>query len=496
MRATWLQPELIDVGRPASLRVVHPTRRGAITASTRPWLTIGVLVLSDLLLVTLAWSTAVLGRWWLGGAYELSFYASFWPVLGVFVLAYAVGRLYPSIPLVPVEELRRVSVITTLVYLSLVAGTFLIKDAEAFSRAVVLVSWVLTLVLVPVGRVALRACLARQRWWGTSVVVVGNTAMGRRTVEMLLSHPEIGLKPIAVISREREQKGHVHGVPVIGGLGRAPRLARREGVTHAILTTSDTESQAFERLLQKLSRSFRHLIFVPQLTGLASLGVSSMDFGGTLALEVRHRLLDSGRQTIKRLLDLMLVLISLPVVLPMVVVIAWLIRRDSPGPALFSQERVGRGGRPFMAWKFRSMVVDADEKLAEALGDDPKTREQWRSLRKIKDDPRVTRVGAILRKTSLDELPQLWNVVKGEMSLVGPRPIIREETLRYEQFYPLYKRVRPGLTGLWQVSGRSDVDFRQRVYIDAYYVRNWSVWLDFYVLLRTIRTVLGCRGAY
>ncbi|NJL48269.1 MAG: undecaprenyl-phosphate galactose phosphotransferase WbaP, partial [Leptolyngbyaceae cyanobacterium SM2_5_2] len=183
-------------------------------------------------------------------------------------------------------------------------------------------------------------------------------------------------------------------------------------------------------------------------------------------------------------------------VLPVIAIIALLVKLDSPGPVFYGQKRLGQEGFPFVAYKFRSMVANADQVLEAYFQANPELRVQWERDQKLRYDPRITRIGHFLRRTSLDELPQLWNVLRGEMSLVGPRPIVREEIIRYAEKYDLYTKVLPGLTGLWQVSGRNNVSYEERVNLDAYYVRNWSVWLDIYILLKTIWVVLIGDGAY
>jgi lipopolysaccharide/colanic/teichoic acid biosynthesis glycosyltransferase len=177
-------------------------------------------------------------------------------------------------------------------------------------------------------------------------------------------------------------------------------------------------------------------------------------------------------------------------------IIAILIRLDTPGSILYGHSRIGMRGETITVWKFRTMVVNADQVLDGFLSTNPGALEEWKMSHKLKNDPRVTRVGQFLRKTSLDELPQLWNVLMGEMSLVGPRPIVPDEVAHYEGGFTLYKRVRPGITGLWQVSGRTNAAYSDRVRYDEYYVRNWSIWLDIYILLRTVWTVIRGEGAY
>jgi Undecaprenyl-phosphate galactose phosphotransferase WbaP len=195
-------------------------------------------------------------------------------------------------------------------------------------------------------------------------------------------------------------------------------------------------------------------------------------------------------------MDYVLVIIGGILCLPLIATIVLLIKLTSPGPATYAQKRIGKGGRPFWAWKFRTMVVNADELLQQYLDRDPELRAEWERDHKLKNDPRVTAVGYWLRKTSLDELPQLWNVLRGEMSLVGPRPIVAAEIPKYGDWMELYEQATPGITGLWQISGRNNTTYDMRIALDSRYVLNWSPWLDLYILARTIKVVLRREGAY
>jgi Undecaprenyl-phosphate galactose phosphotransferase WbaP len=196
------------------------------------------------------------------------------------------------------------------------------------------------------------------------------------------------------------------------------------------------------------------------------------------------------------LLDLSLSLLALSVLAPLLVAISVAVKLTSRGPVFYRQRRYGLKGRTFRALKFRTMVADADQLLAEYLTVHPEHLFEWQRDHKLKDDPRVTGVGKWLRRFSLDELPQFLNVIAGQMSLVGPRPIVHEEIPKYGRGYDLYTRVRPGITGLWQVSGRNNTTYQERVSFDEYYVHNWSVWLDAYILIRTVNVVVTADGAY
>ena len=209
----------------------------------------------------------------------------------------------------------------------------------------------------------------------------------------------------------------------------------------------------------------------------------------------KSRLLIPRYRYLKRALDVGIIVLMSPLLLPLIAVLYMVVRMSSPGPVFYSQRRPGRRGIPFSAWKFRTMVVDSEAYLEKYLNANPEMREAWEREGKLKNDPRVTKIGKFLRRSSLDELPQVWNVFIGQMSLVGPRPILMTQIPEY-RVYDLYTAVPPGITGLWQTSGRSNTSFEERLAYDAHYVRNWTPWYDLYILIRTIKTVLLQEGAY
>lgn len=216
------------------------------------------------------------------------------------------------------------------------------------------------------------------------------------------------------------------------------------------------------------------------------------------AHRIKNSLTRKRRLIMKRVFDLTVGLFLFILYLPLLVIFALLIKLDSRGPAFFIQKRLGRNGKIFNCYKLRTMVRDAEEVLRISLERDPVLNKEWEANFKLKNDPRITRVGRFLRKTSLDELSQIINVIRGDMSLVGPRPrpLYELEARKEDELFHLGLTVRPGITGLWQVSGRNELDFEHRISLDAAYVRNWTLWLDISLLLRTISIVLGQRGAY
>jgi Undecaprenyl-phosphate galactose phosphotransferase WbaP len=224
--------------------------------------------------------------------------------------------------------------------------------------------------------------------------------------------------------------------------------------------------------------------------------MSIRDFGGILGFATSNKLNMFWNLWIKRFMDLVLVIIGGIITFPVFILIAILVKVSSKGPVLYSHERIGKNGKRFKAYKFRSMVVDSEKKLKELLAGDSKAREEWENNQKLKNDPRITGIGKFLRKTSLDEIPQIFNILIGEMSLVGPRPIVEAEIKKYGDDFNRIFSINPGLTGLWQVSGRSDTGYHERVSLDTYYLQSWSVWLDVWILYKTIGVVFKGRGAY
>ncbi len=470
----------------------------ALTVSTQSWPTVVSMVGADAAGLGLAGAIAVRLGIWVDGSL-LSDPAQYWPLtplLGLFILAYATVGLYPGVAVSPVDELRLISTATTLIYLVLGSALFLFQGMPAYSRTVFLLGWMLSLILVHVSRAVMRSLLAGQKWWGYPVIILGAGRTGDMVVRTLQRRPRIGLKPLFILDDDPEKKGTLHGVPVVGKLDMAPRLARIYRIPYAIVAMPGVPRPTLLDMLARYGQTFAHLLVIPDLFGFASLWIITKDLGGILGLEIRQQLLLPGPRLTKFVIDLLLTLFGGLLLLPLLLGIAIAIRLDSPGPIFYGHTRIGQGGQRFRAWKFRTMAPNADKVLQNYLDAHPELKEDWERNQKLREDPRITRVGWFLRRTSLDELPQLWNILRGEMSLVGPRPIVDEELWRYGDKISLYSRVPPGITGMWQVSGRNNITYEERVNLDAYYVRNWSVWVDIYILLRTVWVVLRGEGAY
>ncbi|HED1482730.1 TPA: undecaprenyl-phosphate galactose phosphotransferase WbaP, partial [Klebsiella pneumoniae] len=244
-------------------------------------------------------------------------------------------------------------------------------------------------------------------------------------------------------------------------------------------------------------KGYRYVSVIPTLRGmpLDSTDMSFIFSHEVMIFRVQQNLAKWSSRLLKRFFDIVGSVSIIFILSPLLLYICKKVKQDG-GPAIYGHERIGKGGKPFKCLKFRSMVIDSKQVLDNLLKEDEEAKKEWEATFKLKNDPRITKIGKFLRRTSLDELPQLFNVLKGDMSLVGPRPIITAELERYNEEVDYYLLSKPGMTGLWQVSGRSDVDYETRVYLDAWYVKNWSMWNDVAILFKTIGVVLKRDGAY
>ena len=478
----------------ANLRSQTPARFGLVLGDlASAWLAVGVSAAAGAVFA----GRLGLDATWAASPAALAYALLLWPLLA------AREGLYPGYGLSPANELRRsVQSAATAGGLFVVASQ-LMPDTLGMPVANALVVALIGSVSAPLLRGLTKRLLLTLGGWGKPVVVIGSGGSARRVTLALRARALDGLQPVAVFSDDAgfgdtgvTGARVVGDVPVMGGSADAAAYAQRAGVDHAVVALSDAEPDVLQALVERLTRAFRRVQFIPNLATMPSHGVYATDVDHMLALELRVGLLDAGNRIAKRTLDLIGVAAGAVVLVPLTALLALAIRLDSPGPAFYRQERIGRGGRRFMVWKFRTMVTGADAVLADLLARDARAAEEWALHQKLARDPRVTRVGRWLRRTSLDELPQLWNVLRGEMSVVGPRPIVDEEVAHYGDAFELFTAVRPGITGYWQVSGRSRVPYPERVEYDTYYVRNWSIWLDAVILARTVDVVLRREGAY
>ncbi|MCM2370997.1 undecaprenyl-phosphate galactose phosphotransferase WbaP [Aporhodopirellula aestuarii] len=411
----------------------------------------------------------------------------------VMLASFAMLGLYPGIGLTPAVEIRQTSTVVCIMMTAFAAATVL-HARDAWVLLPIGFVWMTLLVALPVLRGVMRSMLARTNWWGASTVIFGSGETGVSIYESLRANPTWGLRPIGIVDDSIRSEGAAQAY--LGRASEVEGLVREFGVTWCVVAMPDRPRDEILKLVDDYAGMIPHTLVVPDLAGLPSLWTGAADCGGYPGLQLKERLLMPVPRVVKRCVDVTLTLIVIVVLAPFLVLLAAIVKLTSPGPIFYAQQRLGLHGKPFRAWKFRTMVPDADAILEKYLQEHEELRLEWERDHKLRKDPRVTLVGQFLRKTSLDELPQVWNVLLGEMSLVGPRPIVQAEVDRYGDCYGLYLRVLPGITGLWQVSGRNNTTYEERVQLDSYYVRNWSPWLDFCILLSTVRVVLLREGAF
>ena len=470
--------------------------------SWRQRLVVLTLVGSDILFALLFWGVASLTYESIWGAGSLSGSAA--GVVAVNIAAWIVIRamlgLYPGYGFSQPEELRRQTMATLTTFVVTVVFMYALAfhlTESMFPIFMAVLNALQRLTLAPLGRHLVKLWMEKVGLWGKLIIVLGAGEAGKQMVRVLRSEWGLGFKPVAVFDFQRTSEGGGldEEVPYGGTVVDALDLARKRGIDTALFAMPNIRREYVAKYIDKASASFRYVLVVPNVGGVMSSALKARDLTVTFALEIKQNLLTPGARRAKRALDLFGVVVGGLLISPILLGLVVLIKLDSSGPVLYKQERLGPKGKHFLCWKFRSMHRDSQRLLTELLQNRPDLRAEWEQNQKLQDDPRITRVGRVLRKTSLDELPQLWNVLRGEMSMVGPRPIVDAEIPKYREAYDLYRRVKPGMSGLWQVSGRSSTSYDERVQLDTYYVRNWSVWIDLVILVRTVGAVVFSRGA-
>ncbi len=493
----------------ASVRPLPPPRTWAHapTLSRRRsplrWV-VPALALGDAAALGTAFGLAYLARFTVGlpllstPEHDAAFYSSvaFWAVplwLGLF----AAYRLYdPSLLFEGLEEYVRIANACTAGTVAVVIVSFLDRTV-VISRGWLVLTWLGAIVAVSFGRFLQRRAvrwLRRRGVWVTPAIIVGTNEEARELANQLLHDPGCGLRVLGFVMTGDERTDDLPGgLALLGSFGELEETVRRTG-TREIVAASTALSR--EQLLD-LYRGFGNIADVELrlssgLFEILTTGVRVRDISGVPLITPQRVRITGIDATLKRAIDYGLACAALLLLWPLLLALALLVKLDSPGPAFHRRRVLGVGGREFDAFKLRTMVVEAERRKRQEPISFPDRRQVLKSLR----DPRITRLGRLLRRTSLDELPQLLNVLRGEMSLVGPRMIAPDEAARYGKWQHNLLTVKPGITGPWQVQGRSDIPYEERVRLSMHYIRNYSFWLDLEILLRTVYVVLVGRGAY
>jgi Undecaprenyl-phosphate galactose phosphotransferase WbaP len=472
-----------------------------LSFALRRWLTIGSILLSDCIATMVAVALAFVLVSLMGFGFSSRFgYVPFLTTTLVFLAVFALIGLYPGVPNNPIVEFRKILHAFSISLIILISACFVMRDDVSNSSWLTLaLIWIHTFIAVPLGRLLTRGCCSRFWWWGIPTVILGARDTGQELLQTLRDEPRLGLRPVAIQGESGIEDSIVlapSGKSTIEPMSYLTALAEQRSSCYAIVAMPHLNSDELCEVLMRQVDKYNRVLIVPDLFGMSSLVIAPRDINGVLGLEIDQGLTQFLPQAVKRCCDLVISFAASILFAPAILIVYLAVRLTSPGPAFYGQRRIGRNNKEFTAWKFRSMVINAGEVLQQYLDDNPSLREEWDKDHKLKKDPRITTVGRIIRKTSLDELPQLWNVLRGQMSLVGPRPIVSAEVHKYGKRYNHYQRVKPGITGLWQTNGRNNTTYEMRTKLDEYYVRNWSVSLDLYILIRTIKTVLFTEGAY
>lgn len=364
-----------------------------------------------------------------------------------------------------------------------------------YSRLIFGYTGIITLLLVSTSRAIEHTIVAKRRKRGLGVnrlLIVGAGEVARSIMRAVVARPELGYQIVGFVDDDPERQTDIGPYAALGTTAGLPKMISAHNIDQVIITLPWMSHRKIVAITRQCERGNVIVRIVPDLFQMTLGKVMVDDLDGIPLLGVREPKMHDWQIVFKRIVDVIISSLGLLLLSPVLLLTAVAIKLDSSGPAIFRQTRLGRGGKEFTCYKFRSMTADAESQI-ERLRDQ---NEATGPLFKMRDDPRRTRVGRFVRRTSLDELPQLWNVLKGEMSLIGPRPPLPSEVQEYEPWHYRRLETSPGITGLWQVSGRSDLTFDEMVLLDVYYIENWSPMLDLRILLKTIPTVILGSGAY
>lgn len=418
--------------------------------------------------------------------------------------------LYPGIMIPPTEEVKKFSGATFFSFVAISLTIFIPKGENLFTTYIIqgsndfalsaafLIAFIFATFLLPSFREFAKRCIQHKKWWGVPAIIYCTDNSAEFIVERLLKNKYLGYKPAIIIDsalpkpkdgQELVSTKNYNNIPIFPECNEVLEIIKQKNIKTAIMSDYHGDYSL-------VMSSYRYTINVSKRQNSFTSNQHIKDIAGIIGFASTHNLTFKTNLLIKRLIDIFLILLFSPILIPVFIILMFLTKVTSRGPIFYGHKRVGKNGKEFKCWKFRSMCIDADKKLAEILANNPQMRAEWEKDRKFTNDPRVTKFGKFLRKTSLDELPQLINILVGQMSFVGPRPVTEPELVKYGEYRDFVLSVTPGLSGMWQTSGRSDTEYEERIALDLYYIQNWSIWLDIWILIKTVYVVLKGRGAY
>lgn len=464
-----------------------------------------LLPIMDACLILLAFATAYYARYELqlgrqvdpANQVGIAVYLPFAALLVVVsLLSYRFSAIYPyKLGRSVVEETYTIGTATTLAVVIL-SGINLVYEPLSYSRLLFLYTAIFVTLYLGIGRFLIGQLRSHLRAYGVGVrqvLLIGLGDVGRMVMRTALARPELGYQIVGFLDDNPERgQTDIGPYPALGPTNNFAQVIAQLPVDNVIICLPWQSHAIIQQLLNTCEAHDIRAQVVPDYFHLTRNQIQVEDFNGIPLLSPRDLSIRGWNYVVKRSADILLSLLAGLIAGPLMALIALTIRLDSPGPVIYRQTRVGKQGKPFSCYKFRSMVTDADARRQEIAD----LNEATGPLFKVRNDPRQTQVGRLLRRFSLDELPQLYNVLRGEMSIVGPRPNLPSEVEQYQEWHKKRLAASPGITGLWQVSGRSDLTFDEMVLLDIYYVEHWNLALDFHILLRSIPAVLWARGAY
>ncbi len=424
-------------------------------------------------------------------------FVMYWVYLPLFLVVYSVFKLYPGFMQAASEQIKNFFLANAICFLGIAVSIAVETDGRSYVSMGFILAFLFSTIALPISRrLTVGLVLSKMRFWGLPAVIYGgNNEKTRQVVDSMTENRFYGYVPAVIISYDGSDWREYRGVPVLRDPQEDIRLYHELHIKMAVILSPSVSDGSYTPLIRKTLANVRYNIIIPDMSGINTLTMSPREIGGIIGFSTTHYLTRRANRMLKRMMDLFLLFLSAPLSIPLMLLIAAAVKFSSPGPVFFRHKRIGRNGKPLAVLKFRSMFPDAEEKLHTLLASNPAYREEWEKYQKLSDDPRITPVGRFLRKTSLDELPQLWNILKGEMSFIGPRPVTKEEMPKYGESFDYVFSVKPGLSGLWQVSGRSDVDYDERISLDSYYIQNWSIWMDVWLVARTVFVIFSGKGA-
>lgn len=415
-------------------------------------------------------------------------------IVGSTLLMFWIKGLYPGRGRISVIELKQIIESTVIAWAIVSVYIFIDSRLYYFSRSVYVLIGLFSIGIIFIGRIFIRKLLVtKTTWWGEPVVIIGTSNRIVSIVKRLDSCRRLGYRPVIALSVD----SHKPAKPKeLKGLRLTPwTLSEQDRVVAnhiktVILAISTSElRQLYPMIYHSVGLKFRKTIFILDNDIYGSMMAQPIDLNGQPAVLSHQSLFSTSLRFLKWIFEILLLVLLIVPVLALCLIVAILIKMDSKGPVFYSQTRIGKNLKPFNLVKFRTMFVNSDDILSDVL-QNPKAWIEWETYHKLTEDPRITRVGRWLRKFSIDEIPQFFNILRGEMSLIGPRPLVQSEIEKMGELANIIFKVKPGLTGWWQVNGRNNLSFEERTQLDVYYVFNWSLWLDIYIVIKTIWVIV------